>query len=86
MGIPVLDISKEMIELAALIFEKLGIPERARDDALHISIACVHKMDYLLSWNFKHIVNASLIKKLGVITKETGYDLPQICTPEELIP
>ncbi len=85
-GIPVLRISKEMIELAALIFEKLGIPERARGDALHISIACVHKMDYLLSWNFKHIVNASLIKKLGVIAKETGYDLPQICTPEELTP
>jgi len=84
--IPVLEISEEMTELAALIFERLGIPDRARDDALHIAIACVHEMDYLLSWNFKHIVNASLIKKLRVITQETGYYLPQICTPEELIP
>jgi len=41
-------------------------------------------MDYLLSWNFKHIVNAAMIRKLGEVIRQTEYRLPQICTPEEL--
>ena len=81
-----LKITKDVVVLAELIFQKLQIPERAKDDAFHMALACVHQMDYLLSWNFKHIVNASLIKKLRVIASEAGYILPQICTPEELIP
>jgi hypothetical protein len=82
--IPSLGINDETINLAETLFAELGIPEKARDDALHISLACFYEIDYLLSWNFKHIVNASAIRKLRRIIERTNYRLPQICTPEEL--
>jgi len=82
---PVLDIDDATVELAETLFSVLGIPEKARDDALHIAIACRCEMDYLLSWNFKHIVNAATLRKLSMFISETNYRLPQICTPEELI-
>ena len=58
-GIPLLEITDESINLAEQIFQSLGLPERARDDALHIAIASIHGVDYLLSWNFRHIVFAA---------------------------
>lgn len=82
--IPSLGIDDKTIELAETLFAELSIPEKAKDDALHIAVACVHEMDYLLSWNFKHIVNASAIRRLRGIVEHTNYRLPQICTPEEL--
>jgi hypothetical protein len=86
-GIPLLEISGECLDLATWIFQALQLPTRARDDALHIAIASVHRMDYLLSWNFRHIVNAAMIRTLvQFIDTNTTYRLPQICTPEELMP
>jgi predicted nucleic acid-binding protein len=84
-GIPNLELNDEIAFLAQLIFEKLSIPDKARDDALHIAIACFHDIDYLLSWNFKLIVNASMIRKFRKLIEQTDYTMPQICTPEELI-
>lgn len=80
-----LEITDECVVLAQRIFKKLQIPEKARDDSLHISLASVHKIDYLLSWNFKHIVNAVSIKKLNAFLKNEEKHIPQICTPEELM-
>lgn len=85
MDFAVLDIDEATIDLAESLFSALGIPEKARDDALHIAVACRCEMDYLLSWNFKHIVNAATLRKLGHFISGTKYHLPQICTPEELI-
>jgi len=61
------------------------IPDNAQDDALHIAIASYHAIDFLLTWNFKHLANAHLIPKVRTIVTESGYQFPQICTPEELI-
>jgi len=83
-GIPLLEVSEEALELAAIIFKELQIPEKARDDALHIAIACVNEIDYLMSWNFKHLVNATMIRKLNRLLERTIYKTTQICTPEEL--
>jgi hypothetical protein len=83
--LPSLVIDEETIELAETLFATLDIPEKARDDALHIAVACRREVDYLLSWNFKHIVNASTTRKLREFMGKTDYRLPQICTPEELI-
>lgn len=85
-NIPVLDMTMECSALAEKIFKELQIPPKASDDSFHIAIACVHEVDYLLSWNFKHIVNASMIRKLRDILQKTPYRLPHICTPEELVP
>jgi hypothetical protein len=84
-GLPVLENTGECQHLAEAIYENLRLPAKAKYDAFHLAIACYHEVDYLLSWNFKHIVNASLIRKLREITEAFQYELPQICTPEELI-
>ncbi len=49
------------------------------------TIATVHGMDYLLTWNCKHIANAQIQKKLIQICSNFGYELPTICTPYELM-
>ena len=85
MDFPVLDIDEATVELAEALFSALDIPEKARDEALRIAVACRCEIDYLLSWNFKHIVNAKNLRKLSNFISETNYRLPQICTPEELI-
>jgi len=84
-GIENLEITDECAVLAERIFNELQIPDRARDDSLHISLASVHKVDYLLSWNFRHIVNAVSIKKLNAFLRKENNHIPQICTPEELM-
>jgi hypothetical protein len=53
-------------------------------DAFHIAIAAVHGMDYLLSWNCKHIVNATLRGRIESTCRSRGVEPPTICTPIEL--
>ncbi len=57
-GFLVLDISKEAEELSNLPIEKHGIPSECPEDALHIAIASVEKIDFITTWNFKHINNS----------------------------
>jgi len=54
-------------------------------DAVHIAAATIHGMDYLLTWNCKHIANAQIQKKLAEISFDYGYELPILCTPYELL-
>jgi hypothetical protein len=52
-------------------------------DALHIAVATVHGMDYLLTWNCTHIANAITRPKIELICRVAGYEPPVICTPPE---
>lgn len=61
------------------------LPRKAGDDALHIATATVYGLDYLLTWNCKHIANAETQKTLAAISFSEGYDFPTICTPIELM-
>jgi hypothetical protein len=61
------------------------IPKRALEDALHIALATVHGMDYLLTWNCKHIANAEIRNAVTAVCGAHGYEPPVICTPEELM-
>jgi hypothetical protein len=82
---PLLEITEEVIKLAhKIIIEKI-IPEKAVRDALHIAVATFHEMNFLLSWNCKHIANAEIIKRLRKTIADEGFELPVICTPEELL-
>lgn len=54
-------------------------------DALHIAIATVHKITYLLTWNCKHIANAQMRPIIEEVIQKNGYQSPIFCTPEELI-
>jgi hypothetical protein len=72
-------------QLVNQFLAKSNLPASAANDAAHIAIATIHGMDYLLTWNCKHIANAHIQKKLMQICSEFGYQLPTICTPYELM-
>lgn len=55
------------------------------EDAVHIAVAAVHGVDYLLTWNCRHIANATMRQAIERTCREAGYEPPVICTPEELI-
>lgn len=82
---PVLEITEEAESLAMRIMESGAIPPNAVRDAAHIAVATVNQMDYLLTWNCKHLANAQIIRRVAVVCNQEGYDMPVICTPEELM-
>lgn len=83
--IPLLELKIEALQLAEKFIQQQALPEKASQDALHISVATIYGMDYLLTWNCKHIANAMIIKKISRIATQRGYELPTICTPHELM-
>jgi hypothetical protein len=62
-----------------------SLPAKAGADALHIAVAAVHGMHYLLSWNCAHIANAMTRRKIESACRRAGYDPPMLCTPRELM-
>jgi predicted nucleic acid-binding protein len=82
---PSLSINEDVQSLAAEFLSKSNLPPKAAADALHIALATVYGLDYLLTWNCKHIANAQIQKKLAQVTFNAGYELPTICTPYELM-
>jgi len=83
--IPVLELTEEVAALAGALVEEGPLPEKAATDALHIALATVHGMDYLLTWNCKHIANAEMRHAVTAVCHLRGYEPPVICTPEELL-
>ncbi len=84
-SLPVLEITEEPESLTTAILSSGAIPARAVRDAAHIAVAAVNDVDYLLTWNCKHLANAQLIRRIGVVCNKEGYNMPLICTPEELM-
>jgi hypothetical protein len=70
--------------LADVFLHNMALPTKASDDALHIAIAAVDQLDYLLTWNCRHIANAAMRPKLEGLCQAEGYRCPIICTPPEL--
>jgi hypothetical protein len=83
-GIPRLQIIDAATELANALMDRKAIPASEPRDALHIGIAAVHGVQYLVTWNFKHIANARLRDQINNICRDAGHEPPIICTPEEL--
>jgi hypothetical protein len=73
-----LDVTDEAVSLSEHLIKGGGLPTKARIDALHIGIAAVHGMDYLLTWNCKHIANATLRGRIGDLCQEAGFEPPVI--------
>lgn len=80
-----LDITPEAIQLAERLIDQNAIPKQAAEDALHIAVATVSGMDYLLTWNFKHIANAAMRASVELVCRLNGYEPPVICSPMELM-
>lgn len=81
----VLEVNKEIEDLARAYFAALQIPEKAKIDVFHLAIAAWHKMDYLLSWNCKHIASGRVQKMMQEVNARLGVHTPIVCTPEELM-
>ena len=80
-----LELNQSVLDLAEQFLERSSLPAKADVDAVHIAAATIHGMDYLLTWNCKHIANAQIQKKLAEISFDCGYELPILCTPYELL-
>jgi predicted nucleic acid-binding protein len=80
-----LDLSNEAVLLAQRLVKEKAIPEQAAEDALHIAVAAVNGMDYLITWNFKHIANAAMRANVELVCRLNDYEPPIICSPLELM-
>ncbi len=72
-------------QLAADLIAKHAVPVTEPRDALHIAISAVNGIEYLVSWNFKHIVNPKRRAAIERVCEEAGFSPPMICTPDELL-
>ena len=79
-----LDTTEAAVRLAAELLQAKALPEKAADDALHIAIAADQKIPYLLTWNCRHMANATMRPVIEAVCASKGYKVPIICTPEEL--
>jgi len=84
-GLPVLGLTREGRELARALIDEVAMPPTAIADALHIAIAAENGSHYLLTWNCRHIANASSRALIERALRLRGYDAPILCTPEELM-
>jgi predicted nucleic acid-binding protein len=84
-GIPVLAVGADILKLAQDLISEGPIPRKAAGDAVHIAIATVYGCEYLLTWNCRHIANAELYRAMRQVVERRGFDLPSLCTPEELM-
>ena len=83
--LPLLDLTFEVDGLAETIMQSGLLPASASRDAVHIAVTAVHQVHFLLTWNCRHIANATIFRDLQHIIMSAGYDVPVICTPEELL-
>ena len=83
--LPMLEVSETAAALTRTLLAKGLIPTQAASDAIHIAVASAHGMDYLVTWNFKHIANPHIRERLRQVVLACDLMLPVICTPEELL-
>ena len=83
--VPLILITEQVLEIANSLITKGIIPAKAAEDALHIAIATVNGVDYLLTWNCRHIANPEIQRGIAAHLEDIGLSLPFICTPEELL-
>lgn len=83
-GISVLPLTNAATRLARELVRKGALPEKATVDAFHIGVAAAHEVTYLLTWNCKHLANATMRSTIEDVCRSEGLQPPIICTPEEL--
>lgn len=83
--IPMLGITPEAAVLAADIITKLRLQNRAHADALHVGIAAINGVEYLLTWNCRHLTNVVLRPRIEQVCRDNGLRPPAICAPPDLM-
>ena len=84
-GIPRLTVAEAVGDLSEALLDQVPLPEKANIDALHIAVAAVNGVDYLLTWNCRHIANVALRFQIESVCRSLGFEPPAICTPQELM-
>ena len=80
-----LEVNESTGALAQELVNAGAIPEEAVEDALHIAIAVTNRIQYLATWNYRHIANATKQQPITRICQRAGYQPLVICTPEQLM-
>lgn len=83
--IPLLSVTDEVLLFSETIIRAGAIPKKAIGDSLHIALSAVHGVDYLLTWNYRHIDNAETKPLIRRICEKNKYLYPEICTPQEFM-
>jgi predicted nucleic acid-binding protein len=74
------------VDQVAEVFLDAGrLPPKAKADAAHLAVAAVYGVDYLLTWNLRHLANAIILSRLRPVAEEHGCHLPVVCTPLQLM-
>lgn len=84
-NLSLLAVTDEARGVARELLKQSALPERAEADALHMAIATVHGIEYLVTWNCRHIANARMRLQIEDVIRDAGYEPPVFCTPEELL-
>lgn len=84
-GIPELAITDNVKRLAAALIAPNALPQKAQADAVHISVPALHQVEYLLTWNCRHIDNPVTKPVVRAICDTEGFSCPEICTPMEIM-
>ena len=80
-----LEITETALSLAEELVRVGALPAKARNDALHIAIAAVNQVPYLLTWNCRHMANAQIRVRIESVCAGRGFNSPILCTPEEMM-
>ena len=83
--IPNLEMHDDITQLTKMLVLEGALPEKATDDAMHVAFASYHNIDYLLTWNCRHIDNAVKKPLIRKLCANLGWTCPEICTPLELM-
>ena len=83
--LPNLAITDEANALTQAIMAAGILPPHVIRDAAHVAVAAVHAVDYLLTWNCKHLANVQISRRIAVVCEKLGRKMPVLCTPEELM-
>lgn len=83
--IDLIQLDFESEKLAGKLIRYHAVPVNEPRDALHIAVAAVNGVDYLATWNFKHIMNPSTQHLIDAVCRDAGFEPATICTPEQLL-
>ena len=84
-GLRLLASSPDAESLVDALIAGYAVPATEPRDAVHIAIAATNGIEFLVSWNFKHILNPSTTRKIEAICRDCGFEPPTLCTPEQLL-
>jgi len=84
-GVPLLPLDPTIAQIAEEIMNRAILPTKARTDALHIAMVAHHRIQYLLTWNCRHIANATILPRIHKLFNDLSIPIPIICTPEEMV-